>query len=217
MYFYPWYFGGDWADGKLTKSTITDPRTIKGLEEVADLSLKYRVTGADFSTGKAAMEVGGAWDLGPYKKMKFQWNIAASPWGTNHAVPAFFDGFSVGASPNSKLGWSFIQWMFADTNRIQRWMDAASSGGTVPTLKKMQARYLEVGRRTSPGINLDVCVNAMEYATPMILRYSKNWPKIDSLIIAAWNTVTSGKKSAKAAMEGIDSQVDRLIKTGGTR
>jgi multiple sugar transport system substrate-binding protein len=68
-YFWPWYFGGDWSDEDAKVAKLNDPKTAKGIQEVADLWLKYKVAdqGGSFNSNKAAMTVDGVWTMSAKK------------------------------------------------------------------------------------------------------------------------------------------------------
>lgn len=214
-YMWPVYYGGGFTDSAYGESRLTDPRTVKGLQQMVDLKLRHKVMGdQSFLSGKSAMDINLVSAARWWTGAKFKWDMAATPVGTQHAVPAFVDAFSMGYSKNSKYMWRFIQWMYGDKDRVRRWVEADSGGGAIPTDRDLFGKYLERGRQLYPGVNMQVGIDALDYATPMYLRFNKNWPQANQLIDPVMARIQSGKVGVQDGLTSINAAVDRLMKSG---
>lgn len=103
-----------------------DPRSVEGLQWVADISLKHKCApnprqarsfdpGPMFDTGKLACIIAGRWMVPHYRTLDFDWDVAPIPVHPVTRRPAGWSG-SVGfamarTSPNKQAAWRFIEFL----------------------------------------------------------------------------------------------------------
>ncbi|HEY3411744.1 MAG TPA: sugar ABC transporter substrate-binding protein [Armatimonadota bacterium] len=103
-----------------------DPRTVEGMQWVADLALKYHCAptpresrsfdpGPMFDTGKLACIITGRWAVPHYRTLNFDWDVAPIPVNPRTRKPAGWSG-SVGLGiardcPNKAAAWRFVEFL----------------------------------------------------------------------------------------------------------
>lgn len=216
-WFYPWYYGGDWTNKEATEYTGNTAEAIKGVQAIYDLIHKYHVmptaaqteslaSGGDvFNTGKAAMKVGGNWDVsGMAAGVPFKWNIAASPMGTQHSLVQFTDGFGIAdGCANPEGMWEFLKWLFGDVDNIVEFYGASNGYLCIPTYKPAQEVIFEKIAEMYPELNLSVLTDTVkvESACPVWMRYNPNWNEVNTIIAnEIIDPIKLGEKTAEEVM-----------------
>lgn len=228
-WFYPWYFGGDWTDQKVTQYTGNAPEAIKGVQAVYDFIHKYHVMpssaqsealasgGSVFMTGKVAMTIDGNWACSSYKDAPFKWNIAATPIGTQHSVVQFTDGFGIGGgSANPDAMWEFLKWLYGNPDNVLEYLGASCGYLCVPTFKPVQEAVYAKIAEIYPGLNLDVLKDTLsiEEATPVWMRYNVNWNEINTTLAnEVIDPIQLGEKTAEEVMTNPDlvARINEII------
>lgn len=227
MWFAPWYFGGDITDQTGTTYTGNDENTAKGIQFFADLSLKYHVMptaeqsqalsagGNIFLTGKVAMNVDGTWGATTMKDASFNWDIAATPIGTNHSVVLYTDGLGVGGnSQNPDGGWEFINWLNSSDENYLDFLKSTSGYMTIPSKLDTRDKVKSLLQEQFPDVDIDVMFNAVsvEDAKPVYMRYSENWNKLSSLLEnEVYSVVNNGEKTAQQALSDVAKEAQDIL------
>lgn len=225
--FWPWYFGGDFTDPEVTEYTGDSPETIKGMQFVQDLIHKYHVMpsteqteamaagGNVFTTGRVAMTIDGAWSCTTMNEADFQWDIAATPIGSQHSIVLFVDGFGVGGkSQNPDGGWEFLKWLYTDEEHYLNFLEVATNYMSVPALTSAVDDVKEILKEKFPGVDVDVLFEAADHpdAQPVYYRYHKNYNEInDVLNQEVISPITSGDKTPEQALTDVKDKINELI------
>ena len=218
-WFYPWYFGGDWTNKEATEYTGYTEEAIKGVQSVYDLIYVDHVmptsaqssalaNGGDvFATGKAAMKVDGNWSVSGMD-VEFNWNIAASPIGTQHSLVQFTDGFGIGGGCANPEGmFAFLEWLYTDVDNMLEFLGASNGYLCIPTYKPVQEPIFAKIAEMYPNLNVDVLKNTTKVAeaTPVWMRYNPNWNEFNTTLgNEIIDPIALGEKSAEEVMADPD-------------
>jgi|GEM_PF-2457195 len=140
-----WVFsnGGTYLNEDMTKSTVTDPKTVAAFKYTTELANLYQVapsdliggdlSGMSFQTGKIAMQTEGSWWIGGYKDSEFKWNIAPMPVANGSIDPltsyTHNSGYSIAkASKYPQEAWAVLEALA----KPESYADDAALRGVIP-------------------------------------------------------------------------------------
>lgn len=225
--FWPWYFGGDFTDPEVTEYTGDSPEAIEGMQFVQDLIHKYHVMpsseqtealaagGNIFTTGRVAMTIDGAWSCTTMNEADFQWDIAATPIGSQHSIVLFVDGFGIGGkSQNPDGGWEFLKWLYTDEEHYLNFLDVATDYMSIPAVTSAVDDVKGILAEKFPDVDINVLFDAAEHpdAQPVYYRYHENYNEINDVINQeVVDPVTSGEKTPEEALTGVRDKITELI------
>jgi len=119
--FWPFIFGGDFADPETGELTVDDPKFVKTLEWIYNLRTNYNVTGggqAEFLAGKLAMTY--EWDSQIAYLLKhkagFDWSTTWAPRGEGAEVISYGHGHIMALMKPSKhpdTAWEFMKFYYS--------------------------------------------------------------------------------------------------------
>ncbi len=136
--------GGLRMDVMKLRSTCSDPRIVDAVRFCHDLVYKYKVApppdaqieGEAFTTGKAAMTLGGTWNIRRFNASRFLWDLTSIPTDTKERKRATAGGgmghciYAGTAHPGE--AWKLVKFLSAEASQ----RELARSGTSVPVLKK---------------------------------------------------------------------------------
>ena len=225
--FWPWYFGGDFTDPEVTEYTGDSTETIEGMQFVQDLIHKYHVMpsteqseamaagGNVFTTGRVAMTIDGSWSCTTMNDADFQWDIAATPIGTQHSIVLFVDGFGIGGDcQNPDGGWEFLKWLYTNEDHYLNFLDVATDYMSIPAITSTVDEVKDILKEKFPGVDIDVLFEAAQHpdAQPVYYRYHENYNEInDVLNQEVIDPITSGDETPEEALTAVKDKMNELI------
>ncbi len=181
----------------------------------AEQSQALSAGGNIFLTGKVAMNVDGTWGATTMKDASFNWDIAATPIGTNHSVVLYTDGLGVGGnSQNPDGGWEFINWLNSSDENYLDFLKSTSGYMTIPSKLDTRDKVKSLLQEQFPDVDIDVMFNAVsvEDAKPVYMRYSENWNKLSSLLEnEVYSVVNNGEKTAQQALSDVAKEAQDIL------
>jgi|LSQX01.1.fsa_nt_gb multiple sugar transport system substrate-binding protein len=144
--YFIWGSGGDLVDDpvKPTRSTVTEPRALRGLQFVQDLVFQHGVAPAlgtpqpSFVRGDLGMERNGAWNFANYRSQisDFEWDVTFFPRHPEIPQSGGYlgpDNIAISVdSPYPDQAWEFIKFVIGSKGQQM----LASGGRSVPALSE---------------------------------------------------------------------------------
>jgi len=209
--------GGSYLTPDLSKFNMTAPQTVDGLQFLADLINRYRVSptlaeaGAQgglfnlFAAGKLALYTNIPAQVVAHRKLTFEWDVAVRP---------------VGRGPRSTAGGG-TAWAFMKAGKQK---EAAWELYKFVTSKDVQLRHMKLGLK-APGrksvINDPFYVNDTPPKSMIVFREAPNyvipepqmvnWPQFYKEIDTQLRDLLNGKITARAAVENMARAVEPLV------
>ena len=219
-----WSAGGDYINKERTRTTMDDPGTLEGLQWVADLYLKHRVsppvgtkfTPDDFSSGQLALKsaltgaVGSTYE--PVIGSNFEWELAWRPKhpktgkraGSMNGNPFMLLNPQQTTGKNADAAWlllrhmagPYVQGLFGQS-RIQ-----------MPTLIAAAQDKATFGR--TPPQNMQLNHELMATSEP--LRFHKTWLDWYNAITEALAPVFRGELSVRDGAIAANTKGDAILR-----
>jgi len=194
----------------------TNQKTVDGLQFLADLLLVHRVapTSADrapqgnlFTAGRQGLCTSIGVSIGDVRKnLKADWDVAPLPKGPAAQGGCFGangTAFTVPSNRNPASAWAFLKFLGAEPGQ----KEYLPEFGSVPTVKAVAES--EFPRQPSPPASLKVVTEAMSYLKPLPKMQNLDLQKV---LDAAFQSIFTGQKTARAAMTEVESPVNQLLK-----
>lgn len=212
-----WENGGDWYDSEITKSTMADPKTLGGVQFLADLLLKHQVSptpaqmaGRDaptlFTTGKIAMYQSGRWQVPTLRAVDgLDWDVAVLPEGPGGRSTTM-GGTATCVSNQSKNpsdAWKYAAWYLSD--------NAQSLIGKLAYSTPLLKSVLESNdfMNSSPPQNNGVWSQSLAWLRPMPV--DTHFDQVDNIRGTEFTEIWTGRKGVEEACQTIDDQVNALM------
>lgn len=214
--------GGNWFDQYVnpTKSTITDPKLVEGIQFYADLANKHHVaptadesqaqSGPDlFMSGKAAMALVGHWFYPAFSaKEGLDFDVGVIPVGPQGSTPKTdlgSTGLAISATTKyHDQAWEFVK--FATGPEGQKIV--AESGLFVPVLKSIGKSDAFLKAHTKIQ-NAQVFTEGLENSVPLPI--SPVWNQVSDIWARELDTVLRGKASAADVAAKLEPQINALL------
>ncbi len=218
--------GVDWMTPAInpTKTNITDPRFVKGLQFYADLINRYKVAPSAeltasvsafdlFTGGKAAMALTGHWFYPAFSGAKdLDFDVAAlpvGPDGTSARSDIGTTGLAIAAtSANQQAAWAFVKFSCGPEGQ----KIIAQSGLFIPVLKSVVGSSDFAGAH--PKIkNVSTLATAIENATPLPI--TPVYGDLEPTIIRETTDLLAGKQTAQQFADKLAPQIDAQLAAAG--
>jgi multiple sugar transport system substrate-binding protein len=209
------------AKGVATDFSITDPAAVEGLQFLADLLFKNKVSPtpdafADqgmqgfFGTGKVGMVIDNPSAVGAYMRFdKFEWDIAPfplGPKGTKRGVGGGGTAWAMlSAAKNPDPAWQFLKFMTSEKAQLEE----VAAGATTPSRIKVV--------QSDAFIKRDKPKNAKGFAQAQgyVVRdpVHVKWPQVQIEVVAAQMALLfSGKADPATVAKTIKEKGDAAFK-----
>lgn len=212
-----WENGGDWYDSEVTKSTMSDPKTMAGIQFLADLLLTHEVSptpaqmaGRDaptlFTTGKIAMYQSGRWQVPTLRAVEgLEWDCTVLPEGVGGRSTTLGGTASCisNQSKHPEETWKYANWYL--TEMAQGLIGELAY--STPLLKSVleSKEFME----SVPPQNNGVWLQSMEWIRPMPV--DTHFDQVDTIRGTEFTEIWTGRKSVADACQAIDDQVNALM------
>jgi multiple sugar transport system substrate-binding protein len=196
---------------------MSDPKTVGGLQILADLLLKYKASptpgqmaGRDantlFSTNAVAMYQSGRWEVPTLRAATdLDWDVTVLPEGPAGRA-TMLGGTASCISNQSKHPqetWDYAKWYLSDK---AQGMIAALALSTPLTKSVLQSKEF-LG--STPPANNGVWEQSMAWLRPMPV--TKDFDKIDNIRTTELTEVWAGRKSVEDACAAMDEQINAIM------
>ena len=213
-----WENGGDWHDPEITKSTMSDPKTMAGIQFLADLLLKYKVSpspaqmaGRDattlFNSGNIAMYQSGRWQVPTLRTVKdLDWDVAVLPEGVagrNTTLGGTASSIS-NQSKHPHETWQYAKWYL--TEAAQKMI--ANLALSTPLVKSVLES--QEFMQSTPPANNGVWLQTIVWLRPMPV--TTNFDQVDRIRTTELTEVWTGRKSVADACQAMDDQINATLK-----
>lgn len=222
---FPWIWanGGQIFDEDYTQCLVDSPAAIEGLQFLADLIYKHKVSGtaaqegklggADtmFTTGKLGMNLSGRWVVPPYSKVKtLKWGVASIPAGRKGRSTFLPSATMVVSKHTPNLKEAIRVWEYIIGPKEQA--RSAKEGNVVPSWRSVAYSDAFVADDAMMSAKDDlVFLETAKYGKPIpaFTGWMDVWakafaPELDKL----WG----GKQSAAQATASIAALANRMMK-----
>jgi multiple sugar transport system substrate-binding protein len=220
-----WQNGGELFDKDKTKSMFSSPATLGAMQFWADLHTKDRVvttaeeqrqlvaSGSAFLSGKVAMEYGIARDamttpVEAASKNGFELGLVPLPKGK--AGRQNIDGpqaYGVGSATKAPdAAWQLVKWWAEEPMQAER----LELGASVPVRTSMQKHKSFTGALRPFESQATLEEAAKTVRAP---HSPANLADIEAVLAENWTAILNGSKSVKDAMDELQAQVDRLLRS----
>ena len=214
--------GGTFVDdpAKPTKLTLNNPKSVAGLQFLADLRNKYHVsplpgdlvdTGGNqglFQSGRLAMYLDGPWSAAgnkPSIKTKFAWDVAAVPHqpGEKPGDTAISNCLTILAGGKQKDdAWKAVSfWTSTDVQKLH-----TTIPDETPSRKSALAAVKDV---PPPPKNMSVFIDGQGVSIPIM--HTPVYDQMQQAILSGMDLVWTGKKTAQQGVDEITPKVDALL------
>ncbi|TSA79046.1 sugar ABC transporter substrate-binding protein [Deinococcus detaillensis] len=200
-----------------TKFMLNDPKGVQAIQFLGDLINKDKVAPAFqemaqigdstqlFSSGQAAMVMTNAARLTTFKTAPFKWAVAPLPTGPSglRANTVGGAGFAMNANSQHKAeAWTFLQYLAGQQGQII----FAKAGGAVPAMNrdKAVAAAFDV-----PFKSVFLAESDRKGVYPNFAAYVQI---TNTMLNPALDTVWNGESTAKAALDKIAPDVNKMLK-----
>jgi multiple sugar transport system substrate-binding protein len=212
-----WENGGDWHDPELTKSTMSDPKTMGGIQFLADMLLKHGVSptpaqmaGRDgptlFNTGSIAMYQSGRWQVPTLRVVPdLEWDVAVLPEGVGGRATTL-GGTASCISNQSKYPqetWQYAKWYLTEQAQTM----IADLALSTPLLKSVLES--EAFMQSVPPENNGVWQQSMAWLRPMPV--TVNFGEVDDIRGTELTEIWTGRKSVEEACQAMDEQINATL------
>lgn len=195
------------------KSFLGDsPEVVAALQRVVDLKHQYNVVDDGwglFRRGKTAMDFAGNWTVSNLRESFFDWDLAASPKGTERNTVFFPNGFAISRDSEHKdVAWEIVKCLTLKKEGVQKYTDVVNR---IPTHRAYWNYYLSSQERLTPGKTNRVSVDALVNGRNWTLRYATKWTDINTVVKRAWEQAWVGRTTVTSSMSQIAPQVNTLL------
>lgn len=215
-----WENGGDWYNEDRTESTMSDPKTMGGIQFLADLLLKYQVSptpaqmaGRDaptlFGTGNIAMYQSGRWMVPTFRAIEgLEWDVAVLPegpagrWTTQGGTGSCISN----QSKHPDAAWKYAKWYLSEM--AQKLIGELAF--STPILKSVLES--EEFLQSVPPENNKVWSQTLEWLRPMPV--TTHFDEVDDIRSTELTEVWTGRKSVEEACQAMDEQINAVLAGG---
>lgn len=164
-----------------------------------------------FQSGKIAMELGGGWGWWNYKGLesKFQWGVAALPFGNeNRKGISFADPWLMSSkSQHPDEAWEFIKYL--SSPEIQRsWMEA---GGVPPARLSLINDWYNQFPSMSPSEVRDVHLGAIKYGQICPCDFMVRYDQVDQFLFSSIDPILNNQENAKDIFPRLNIELEGLL------
>lgn len=204
-----------------TRTRITDPKSIAGLQFYSDLPNLYQVAptptalsnlgmGVDmmFASGRLAMFLSGIWETPLLRNYKFRWDVAMFPKNRD-GVRAFGTGGSgyaiLRSSKHKKEAWEVIKALTGPAGQAR-----LAERGLAQPARIAVAESEHWATHAAPPDNKAMLNEAVRYI--VFDPFHPRWREIeDKYLIPAFELVFTGKKTAEQAARELEPKINALL------
>jgi multiple sugar transport system substrate-binding protein len=212
-----WENGGDWHNEDRTQSTMSDPKTIAGIQFLADLLLTHNVSPTPaqmagrgavdmFNTGAVAMYQSGRWMTPTLRAIEdLDWDVAVLPEGVAGRATTL-GGTASCISNQSKHPdetWQYAKWYLTGDAQTM----IADMALSTPLLKSVleSKEFME----STPPQNNGVWLQSMAWIRPMPV--TVNFDEVNDIRETELTEVWTGRKSVADACAAMDEQINATL------
>jgi multiple sugar transport system substrate-binding protein len=199
---------------------LDDPVALEGLQWLADLRLKHRVSRpaegappATFAGGKVALNAAGAWDAANYRRdMQDDWDWAPLPQfkGKQRVAMGQASPVILGAPSQAKdQAWLLMRFLAGPVGQ-----ELAMERGTSQPILKAQHGSPAFTKLTPPH-SPQVPVEEAKHGVPP--PYGPTYTEVQALVDQVMAPVYRGEQSARQAITAAASEFRRLMEEGKSR
>ena len=225
----PQYFGNMTFDeeaftsnsGFASKAFFDTPEVIAAYQKVIDLTFKLKVSptaatteamgGSAFFAGKAAMLVGGGWNISGTDELKFKVGIAAIPKGGNENVRdvLWIDPYWIFKSSKApEAAFKYITFLVRDD--IQKKMIEASDG-LPPSNYKVLDTYAPFFKNIKPEELMAVYEGGVKYGYEGMSHLMPDASSLNTLLTNEMAPMFNEGKSAESILPIVQKKVEQYI------
>jgi multiple sugar transport system substrate-binding protein len=219
-----WAYGGAFVDDQATKSRITEPGSIQGLQYIADLYNKWKVAPTEddlkgvkaattslFSTSKLAMQYDPEWGAPMFNPIAdLSYDVALMPKGPTGQFTFFFPGGVAGskATKSPEGAYALARWFVWD-DAVVNALIVDSPTGESPTAKiKANESYWDQKLTKPPHRALFLQSPSISKIPFFLLPHGEQtqqvvWPGLEPL----WQ----GKATAEQVAATLEPQINALL------
>lgn len=214
-----WAYGGTVYDRAENKVHFSDPKSIEGLQLLADMILvdKSAPPGElvttwgqlredPFATGKVGMRINGAWMLGRYADLtEFGWSIAPLPKGpAGRFCYGGADQMFISKAAEDRgvveQAWELLRWLVSPEGGIS-WY-AVSNPGHMPGNSKIATSSQYLAAISAYKDEIEVLKYSQQFGLNPFTKYWREWrAKVNAVLTDAFNGVISMEEATKVADE----------------
>lgn len=215
--------GGDLFDESLTRVRLTEEPAVAALQYLQDLRFKHRVAPTPealqeqsglqmFYSGKVAMTMGGAWQVGDFRKFcKFEWDVALLPVGATGRPITGSGGVAWAVAAQSKhqeIAWRLCQ--FLTSKEAQE--TESRLGNTTPTRRSVARSPAFLDTQGKPPKHMATFIDAQDIlrVPPQLV----NWPEINQALVRELDYLWTGRRPAREVAQAIKQAIEPLLATG---
>ena len=215
--------GGGLVDDpkKPTRTLISDPKTVAGLQFYSDLANLYQVMptptalanlgmGVDtmFASGRLAMFLSGVWETPLLRNYKFGWDVAMFP-KNREGLRAFGTGGSgyaiLRSSKHKDAAWEVIKALTGEAGQAQ----LAERGLAQPARIKVAQSEHWAGHPAPPA-NKAMLNEAVRYI--VFDPFHPRWREIEAkILLPAFELVFTGKKTAEETAQELEPKINAVL------
>lgn len=215
---YLWSHGADLFDATRQHSTFNTQQAAMGLQRYADLRHHYKVAPTAAQAGsstmaqlfmqeRVAMQLNGRWAVPLYRQnIKFRWDIAPFPRGTNGSVvDVDAAGWAIAkTSKHPDKAWRLVEYL-AGKEATQ----ALTRPGLIVPARKDVAESEAFLAPDQPPASAKVFLKAIDSGvpTPSIPYWNEVLEVLDSELESVWD----GQKKAAEALPKVQERLQRLL------
>ena len=206
--------GANWVSDDASKVMINTPEFASAIQWLADLALVEKVIPTfdelkdmsppdRFSDQKAAMFMSGRWMAMRFKDVGFEWDVAPIP--SDKEAYTWIDLVAYTASKDTEhpeAAWKLIE--FLTGPKVQKMV--AKSGHAIPA--RVAIADSPVFLESIGGINNKAYIEIKSDVLPVF----DNWGKIWDAMKRNFESVWTGRRTAKEAVEEAQKEIDDLLK-----
>ncbi|MHB0877751.1 MAG: extracellular solute-binding protein [Anaerolineae bacterium] len=223
MYAVRWW-GARWANDDVTSITADTAEMAEGLQELADLSLRYHVSPIQAEwemfgdqdpllSGMAATQSFGLWSLATYAEATTPWMAASWPVATDPLAFFYPMGlYMFTGSQNKDESWKFFEFMGTPESNLT-WSQAASR---MPAMPQNGPAWLEYFEAKQPNARMHVITDLLDFAggataEPFMIHpmYTEIMTKA---VTPALDALWLGERQAKEILPELQTQIEALLK-----
>lgn len=204
-----------------TRTRITDPATIEGLQFYSDLPNLYKVAptpvalsnlgmGVDmmFASGRLAMFLSGIWETPLLRNYKFKWDVAMFP-KNKQGVRAFGTGGSgyaiLRSSKHKKEAWEVIKALTGDEGQSR-----LAERGLAQPARIQVAQSGHWATHPAPPANKAMLNEAVQHV--VFDPFHPRWREIEGkYLLPAFELVFTGKKTAEEVARELEPKINAIL------
>jgi multiple sugar transport system substrate-binding protein len=201
-----WSNGGGIISNDGNKIILDSKNSIESIQQYSDLRNKYHVAptavekgsmtmGQMFINQKIAMQINGRWAVTRFRKdLKFKWDIATFPAGTNGSVvDADASGWAISKDcKHPQLSWKFIKFM-SNRKNID---NITKTGLIIPARKDSANSKIFIDNKNDPqNSRLFIAIIEKSVPTPASSNYNEILDIVNETLEPVWNGQLTAQKA----------------------